>query len=153
LTQNTNPLPKREKSTVQKLELGFFACRHLYLLAGVHDVPRRAFVNAFVVVDNVTPRLPGVFALVVQFLAEAEGHTTPPLKAIVTGRAGVHAFAFKVEVAASHAFFRVVRLRAVPKTFAVTAVTVRGAALGLAGSWTNCEEKRQKAKECHRTTP
>lgn len=99
-------------------------------------------MNAFVIVDDVTSRLPGIFAFVVQFLTEAEGHTTPPLKAIVTGGAGVHAFAFKVEVAASHAFFRVVRLRAVPKTFAVTALAIRGAALGLAGRWTNCEEKR-----------
>lgn len=99
-------------------------------------------MNTLIIVDNVTPRLPGIFAFVVQFLAEAEGHTTPPLEAIVTGWAGVHAFAFKVEVAASHAFFRVVRLRAVPETFAVTALTIRGAALGLAGRWTNCEEKR-----------
>lgn len=99
-------------------------------------------MNAFVIVDNVTARLPGIFAFVVQFLAEAEGHTTPPLEAIVTGWAGVHAFAFKVEVAASHAFFRVVWLRAVPKTFAVTALTLGGAALGLAGGWTNCEEKK-----------
>lgn len=99
-------------------------------------------MNALVIVDNVTPRLPGVFAFVVQFLAEAEGHTTPPLEAIVTGWASVHAFAFQVEVAASHAFFRVVGLRAVPKTLAVTALTIGGAALGLAGSWANWEEKR-----------
>lgn len=99
-------------------------------------------MDTFVVMDNVTPRLPGIFAFVVQFLAEAEGHTTPPLKVIVTRWAGVHAFAFKVEVAASHTFFRVVWLRAVPETFAVTALTISDAALGLASRGTNCEEKR-----------
>lgn len=141
-TQNTNPLSEGEKSTAEKLQPGFATRGHWHLLAGIHDVPRGALVHTLVVVDNVAPRLPGVPALVVQLLAEAEGHTAPPLKAIVTGRAGVHAFAFQVEVAASHAFFRVVWLRAVPETFAVTALTIRGAALGLAGRGTDCEEER-----------
>lgn len=99
-------------------------------------------MNTLVVVDNVTPRLPGVFALVVQLLAEAEGDAAPALEAIVPGRARVHAFAFQVEVAASHALLGVVGLRAVPETLAVTALTVRRAALGLAGRRTNCGEKR-----------
>lgn len=97
-------------------------------------------MNAFVVVDNVTPRLPGIFAFVVQLLAEAEGHAAPALKVIVTGRAGIHASAIKVEVAARHAFLWVVGLRAVPQAFAVTALAIGGAALRLAGSWTDCEK-------------
>lgn len=103
-------------------------------------------MNTLVIVDNVTPRLAGVFAFVVQLLAEAEGDAAPALEAIVTGGAGVHAFAFQVEVAARHAFLRVVGLRAVPKTLAVTALTVRRAALGFAGRWTNCGEKKIKGK-------
>lgn len=142
LTENTNPVSEREESTVQKQEPAFFTCRHLYLLAGIHDVPRWALVNTFIVVDNVTARLPGILAFVVQLLAEAEGHTSPPLKAVVTGWAGVHASAFQVEVAASHAFLGVVGLCAVPETLAVAALTIRGAALGLAGRWTNCEKRR-----------
>lgn len=147
MRQNTNPLSKRKKRTqnirtTPELQLGSFTWGRLHLLAGIHDVPRRAFVNTFVVVDNVTPRLPGVFAFVVQLLAEAEGHAAPALKVIVTGRAGVHASAIKVEVAARHAFLGVVGLRAVPQAFAVTALAIGGAALRLAGSWTDCEEKR-----------
>lgn len=86
-------------------------------------------MHALVVVDDVTPRLPGVLALVVQLLAEAEGDAAPALEAVVAGGAAVHAPPVQVEVAAGHALAGVVGLRAVAEALAVAALPVRRAAL------------------------
>lgn len=70
-------------------------------------------MNTLVVMDNMASRFPGILALVVQLLAEAEGHATPPLEAVMLGRAGLHTLAIKEKVTASHTLFRIVGLRAV----------------------------------------
>lgn len=66
-----------------------------------------------------------------QVLAEAEVHAAPVLEVVVGGRAGLHASAVQVEVAAGHALGGVVWLRAVAQTLAVTAEALSSAAVRL----------------------
>lgn len=100
-------------------------------LAGVHGVARRTLRDALVVVNDVlvAARLPGVPAFVVKVLAEAEVHTAPVLEVVVGRRAGLHAPAVQVEVAAGHTLGGVVGLRAVAQALPVAAQAFGGAAV------------------------
>ena len=116
-------------------------------LAGIHRVARGTFRDALVIVNDilVAARPPRVLARVVQVLAEAEVHAAPVLEVVVWGRAGLHAPAIQVEVAAGHALGGVAGLGAVAQALAVAAEALGSAAMRLTDGRADWREREDTA--------